>query len=203
MRRATTRPPSAWPTHNIPTGPPSTRSPRPMTPPRPTCGRKTCGRCLRVESCKHAINGDCHCVLGRRLERPQTRCQRPVGGGGRHQLGSRAGTERARTSQELGPRVPRPRQRPARREHRDLPERRRHPRHVPMGADRDQQRHPRHGTQRQADRDDRHRGLDRGRRKATARLGRAGLVRALSLPAREVTPAPGHPAGGRETEVRT
>ena len=31
MRRATTRPPSAWPTHKIPTGPRPTRSPWPMT----------------------------------------------------------------------------------------------------------------------------------------------------------------------------
>jgi hypothetical protein len=106
----------------------------------------------------------------------------------------------ARQRRELGQRVPRPRQRPARRHHRDIPERGRHPRHLSLGADRQQQRHPRHRTQRQADCDDRHRGLDRGRRrKATARLGRAGFVRALPPATHDVAPPPSltFPPSGR------
>ena len=39
--------------------------------------RKTCGRCLRVGSCKHATNGDCHGLLGRRLESEPRRSHSP------------------------------------------------------------------------------------------------------------------------------
>ena len=59
--------------------------------------------CLRVGSCKHATNRDCHCVLGRRLERPRTRCRRRVGGRRRRHRRRRSGNLWQGQRQGLGP----------------------------------------------------------------------------------------------------
>ena len=198
MRRASNRPQSACPAHKIPTGRRPARSRWQMTPPRPPCGRKTCGRCPRMGSCKHGINGDCHCVLGRRLERPRTRCRRHARRRRRRHRGRRPGNirqERVKNwvkefldhvndlhvdtietfQNEDGSRVT--------------------SRWVLTGTNNGILGTEPNGKQIAMT------GTavwTVGRRKATARLGRAGLVRALSLPAREVASPCRHPPAGRE-----